>query len=113
MIATCGGGRDGTVKIWTLDGQIQADWEVAIRGVTTVNFSPDGTQVVTADFAGWTKIWDLEGNLLDSLNNEEVVVRSAMYSTPSKPEIYTTASEYPLEVWSSRWKDTTEIIWPY
>ncbi|MFM1769609.1 MAG: Chromosome partition protein Smc [Verrucomicrobiota bacterium] len=62
-------GRDGTITLWTADGNrtrnLEFDGELAVRCL----FSHDGTRVVASDFAGRVAVWDTAtGRRLGSLD---------------------------------------------
>jgi len=103
-LATCS--PDGTTIIWdSVSGAKLLSLSEA-TGVESllVNFSPDGSQVVTAntDYAeGWGTVWDLaSGKKLFTLPGNATIVRSALYS-PDGQTIVTTGDDQAAKLWDA------------
>ncbi|MEM9007154.1 MAG: TIR domain-containing protein, partial [Cyanobacteria bacterium P01_F01_bin.86] len=58
--------QDRTVKIWTLEGQLQQSLEHE-QAVMAVCFSPDGQSLATAGFDRQITLWSLNGRRLQTL----------------------------------------------
>ena len=52
--------RDGTVKIWDLDGTLIATLEVGAKLVESVAFSPDGNTLLAIDANNQVSVWKLD-----------------------------------------------------
>ena len=56
------GGKDGTVRLWTLDGKPAAEpFKGHAGGVYSVAFSPDGARIVSGGYDGTVRLWTLDG----------------------------------------------------
>jgi eukaryotic-like serine/threonine-protein kinase len=86
-------------------------WEVksnsllaTLRGhsaeVITVEWSPDGSRVVTASGDATAKLWDLEGNLLHTLSGHTKGLYRAKFS-PDGKRIVTTSTDGTARLWSA------------
>ncbi|NEO76511.1 caspase family protein [Moorena sp. SIO4G3] len=78
-------GKDGTVKIWTISGDLVNTIQVGdpnseAREVWSVTFSPNGEIIATSGEDRIVKLWDLEGNLLKELRGHEHRVRTVVFS---------------------------------
>jgi len=68
--------------------------------VTTVAFSPDGTQIATGDAAGVIYLWDvLEGTLIKSLSAHPAPIRALAFS-PDGTQIATGSDQRFTRVWN-------------
>jgi WD40 repeat protein len=55
------GGPDGTVRLWTLDGDALAVFKGHDGGVLSVAFSPDGMRIGSGGADGTVRLWTLDG----------------------------------------------------
>ncbi|MEG4227311.1 caspase family protein [Microcoleus sp. N9_B2] len=64
------GGADGTIKLWTSEGNLIKTIEKAhLPYVQSVEFSPDGLLLASAGNDGMVKLWTPEGKLLKSFRH--------------------------------------------
>ncbi|MEM6503351.1 MAG: hypothetical protein AAF685_16140, partial [Cyanobacteria bacterium P01_C01_bin.89] len=66
--------------------------------VRSASFSPDGQTIVTASEDGTAKLWDREGNELQTLTGHKSSVRSASFS-PDGQTIVTASSDRTAKLW--------------
>jgi WD40 repeat protein len=59
-------GRDYTVKLWNLQGNLLQTFVGHQSSVNWVSFSPDGQTIASASNDKTLKLWDLEGNTLQT-----------------------------------------------
>jgi WD40 repeat protein len=104
LLAT--GGTDGTIKLWASNGAL-------IRTITahsqyaSVSFSPDGLLLVTGGGSsfgdeGTTKLWSIEGNLLDRLGNQELDFTTPSFADDGR---FITANAFA--------DPATNLVWAY
>ncbi|MFK8182261.1 MAG: AAA-like domain-containing protein [Phormidesmis sp.] len=75
------GGLDNTTNVWTVEGERVETLEGHEAEVRSVNFSKDGTQLVTTSGDGSIKLWKLEGGeLLATLSDSRAPVWQAMFT---------------------------------
>ena len=91
LLATAGG--DGMVRLWNLSEKLLAQWDIQQSSkplaqwdsqqgkVTSVSFSPDRQQIVTAGWDGTVRLWTHSGNRLAKWN-----VRSPVTSVSFSPD---------------------------
>lgn len=91
-------GRDRTITLWTQDGIQQKKWKAGSSSIANVQFSSDGQQILSSGYDGFIRIWDKEGNLLDSMDNQQVPVFMAIFD-PSDEGIWSVGQELPIKHW--------------
>ncbi|MEC4893068.1 MAG: hypothetical protein SAQ54_08680, partial [Oscillatoria sp. PMC 1050.18] len=89
LIATAS--RDGTAKIWSLDGQELHTLKGHEKLVNQVSFSPNGKLIATASRDGTAKIWSLDSEELHTLKGHEKLVNQVRIILPDG-ELLTIAS---------------------
>lgn len=52
-------GKDGTIKLWELNGQLRRQIQVSLQGINTLDFTPDGQNLVFGGDDGTVGIWPL------------------------------------------------------
>jgi WD40 repeat protein len=78
MIATAS--RDGTAKVWSLDGKELLTLRGHKSWLMYVNFSRDGQTLVTASRDKTAKLWNLKGEELATMHGHTDTVASAIFS---------------------------------
>ncbi|MGB7381480.1 MAG: caspase family protein [Rivularia sp. (in: cyanobacteria)] len=71
--------------------------------ITSASFSPDGKKVVTTSFDKTVKIWNLQGQLLNTIKEDEDIVIRAFFSFDST-KIVTASSDGKARVWNLQGK---------
>lgn len=94
--------------------EIEVPWQFTLKGhsapLTAVNFSPDGTKLLTASADKLVKIWDLTTRqLLLTLSGHLSTVLSASFS-PNGNTILTTASDHTARLWNSETGEEIKMI---
>lgn len=107
MLAT--GSQGGKVKVWRLSsGACLRRFEMAHgKGVTSVQFSREGTQVLTASFDHSARIHGLKSaKTLKEFNGHQSFVNVAIYSQDGL-SVITGSSDGTVKIWNTK---TTECI---
>ena len=59
ILATAGG--DGRIKLWDAETlELQNEWQAHSSPVGSLQFSPSGSELISADYAGQIHIWELD-----------------------------------------------------
>lgn len=61
-------GRGNLVQIWNLDGKLTSTFKAHQDEVSSINFNSDGNLLVSGDKGGTVKLWDNQGNEIDSFS---------------------------------------------
>ncbi len=107
MLAT--GGQDGKIKVWKIiTGQCLRRFENAhSKGVTSVKFSKDGSQVLSASFDQTLRIHGLKsGKTLKEFRGHTSFVNEAVF-TMDGHNVISASSDGTVKVWNIK---TTECI---
>ncbi len=105
---------DGTAKVWDINGQLLQTLKGLQGSVRYAAFSPDGQRIITVIFNEYiisegsitifkidhntAQVWDINGQLLQTLNGHEVEVYHAAFNPDSK-RIVTASKDGTAKVW--------------
>jgi WD40 repeat protein len=80
---------DGTIKLWKPDGESIPLTNVPRHNMSIldINFTPDGQTIASASFDRTIKLWDLAGNLLQTIPETNY-----LYGVSLSPDSQTLAS---------------------
>ena len=92
------GSRDGTARIWDLQGNTLAVLTGHQGSVTSVAFSPDGQKLATASYDNTARIWDLQGNPLAVLTGHQGSVTSVAFSSDGE-RLATASRDGTARIW--------------
>ncbi|MGK7877479.1 MAG: toll/interleukin-1 receptor domain-containing protein [Xenococcaceae cyanobacterium] len=90
---------DGTVKLWTKNGQELKTFQAHDGRVWSVSFSPDGKTIATASQDRTAKLWSLDGQELKTLTRDRGEVTSVSFS-PDGKTIATGNGDGTVTLWS-------------
>jgi WD40 repeat protein len=90
--------RDGTAKLWDLQGNFLTEFKGHQDLIYRAAFSPDGRTIATASRDGTTKLWNLQGNLMTDLKGDPFPVYSVSFS-PDGKRVATASSDGTARVW--------------
>jgi WD40 repeat protein len=66
------GSRDGTLRLWTREGDLTATWPVSDGGrIIDISFSPDGQLLASGGEDTSIQLWNLEGELINTLERHD------------------------------------------
>lgn len=58
---------NGNIQIWNSDGSLTRSWNAHLKGVTAIDWSPDGKRLLSASYDQHVRVWNEEGQLLGEL----------------------------------------------
>ncbi|NJK49649.1 hypothetical protein HC931_17195 [Candidatus Gracilibacteria bacterium] len=100
--------RDGTAKLWNLQGKLLAEMRGHEDLVYRATFSPDGRKIATASRDGTAKLWDLQGNLIADLKSDPFAIYSVSFSRDGQ-RIATASSDGTARLWDLEGNLRTEF----
>ena len=92
-------GSADKVKLWDLNGKKLVEGEHA-SAVTSVEFSPTMKQILSSSEDGEAKVWDMQLNLVRTLEGHQTRVNSARFA-PSGESIITASIDGTARIWLS------------
>ncbi|MCL1491818.1 MAG: WD40 repeat domain-containing protein [Pseudanabaena sp. Salubria-1] len=107
MLATRG--RDGTARIWDLQGKEIAKLVGYQGDVYSVEFSPDGKRLATSGSDGTARIWDLEGKEIAKLVGHQESVYSVVFSSDGKM-LATSGRDGTARIWDLQGKEIAKLV---
>lgn len=92
---------DGRVKVWDKGGNLRKEWLTNSDSsvVQWLAINPEGDKIATVQ-TNTVKIWNWEGELLDSFVHERAEVIYKVAFASDGQSVYTTAGEFPVRRWS-------------
>lgn len=103
--------RDGTVKLWTVQGKEITTFKGHQGDVYSVDFSPDGQQLVTASKDGSVKLWTRQGKNLATLTGHQGDVYNAVFS-PDGQRIATASQDGTARLWTLQGQELRQLSHP-
>ncbi|MBE9136630.1 hypothetical protein IQ254_05340 [Nodosilinea sp. LEGE 07088] len=100
QIATAG--RDGTVRLWTPDGDETDTLIEQDVPFSYIAFNPDGSRLAMADYEGKVALWSRQGGALQTLGNAENSHQKAVRSIsfhPTEPRLATASDDGTVKIW--------------
>jgi WD40 repeat protein len=105
MLATSG--RDGTARIWDLQGKEIAKLVGHQGEVSSVVFSSDGKMLATSGNDGTAHIWDLQGKEIAKLVGHQGEVSSVEFSSDGKM-LATSGRDGTARIWDLQGRQIAE-----
>ncbi len=90
---------DGTIKLWSLNGELQRTLTEHQAGVLDVRFSPDGQYLASASLDHTIRLWHTNGDFLCTLETPSASVTSIAFS-PTEPLIAAAYSDSHIRLWN-------------
>ncbi len=90
--------EDGTIKLWTLEGEEFKTLLGHSGPVNDVSFSPNGQIIASADRYGAVKLWDFSGQEIQTLKGHQLSVRSVSFS-PNGQTIASASLDNTVKLW--------------
>ena len=93
--------RESDIKIWSMEGKLKQTLEGHEGGVSEVILSPDNQTMIALSNYGVAKIWNLEGELLDSLELHSYSGRRAsIVLSPNGKTFASSGHGGSIKIWS-------------
>ncbi|MBL1179281.1 hypothetical protein [Pantanalinema sp. GBBB05] len=90
----------GFVKLWQLNGRLQATLTGHEQSISAIKFSPDSQRIATASADKTIKVWDLYGALITSLWGHEDQINTIDFN-PQNPQLLASGSnDSTLRLWN-------------
>ncbi|KAG8050771.1 hypothetical protein GUJ93_ZPchr0009g582 [Zizania palustris] len=108
------GSQDGKIKVWRIrTGQCLRRLERAhAKGVTSVTFSRDGTQILSTSFDTTARIHGLKsGKILKEFRGHNSYVNYAIFSADGS-RVITASSDCTVKVWDTKTTDCLQTFKP-
>ncbi len=93
------GSKDGTARLWDLQGNLITEFKGHQRGVPSVAFSPDGKYIATGSGDKTARLWNLNGNLITEFKGHQGGVYSVAFS-PDGKYIATGSGDKTARLWN-------------
>jgi len=90
-------GMDGTVQLWSLEGERLQTFSGHQAGVYDLSISPDGQSVASASYDGTVKLWSLDGQLLHTWEGHQQRVTSVRFS-PDGSQLATASDDRTIQL---------------
>ncbi|ASC70045.1 WD-40 repeat protein [Halomicronema hongdechloris C2206] len=90
-------GMDGTVQLWSLEGERLQTFSGHQAGVYDLSISPDGQSLASASYDGTVKLWRLDGQLLHTWDGHQQRVTSVRFS-PDGNRLATTSDDRTIQL---------------
>jgi WD40 repeat protein len=100
--------RDGTAKVWSIEGNELATLKGHQGDVHSVDFSPDGQHLVTASKDGTARLWTLQGKPLTTFSGHRGDVYNAVFS-PDGRTIATASQDGTARLWTRQGKEIRQL----
>ncbi|NET36546.1 MAG: hypothetical protein F6K19_31715, partial [Cyanothece sp. SIO1E1] len=104
-------GTDNTIKLWNLEGRQLEAFASRLKCnfsgdghcdyVNSISFSPDGQHIASASGDDTIKVWDLNGNLLHTLEGHTKAVVSVDFS-PNSPILASASDDETIKLWNTK-----------
>ena len=94
------GSLDGSLKIWSLDGQTLNTLRASDGGkITNIALSPDGKQIASVGEDTFVRLWSLDGKLLNTFKGHENWVYGVAFS-PDGQMVASGSVDSTVRLWS-------------
>lgn len=94
------GSKDGTARLWDMDGKLIRAFSGKLGEVNAAIFSPDGRHILTGSKDRTAKLWDLKGNIIQTFSGHRGGVNAVAFS-PDGRYILTGSQDKTAKLWST------------
>jgi WD40 repeat protein len=94
---------------WTQIGPLTSTRLDTTKRILTADFSPDGSQIVTAAVEGTADIWSVKGEHIGALEGHEGALTGAWFA-PGGALILTTSRDKTARLWNRETRETVAIL---
>ena len=89
---------DGKARLWTIQGELLAEFIGHQDWVYSVSFSPDGQQLATTSRDNTIRLWNLQGKQLQRFEGHQASVYSVRFS-PNGQQLATVSEDKTMRLW--------------
>ncbi len=89
---------DGTLRIWSADGQPLLNFQGHEGLATRLQFSRDGSQIVSVGWDQMVRLWDADGQLQKEFHAHDGIIWDVKYS-PDGEHIATAGKDNAIKIW--------------
>ncbi|MGI0489739.1 AAA-like domain-containing protein [Pantanalinema rosaneae CENA516] len=104
--------EDGTVRLWSLSGQLLKQFPIKIdraaKMTMSISFSPDGQYLATASEYGIARLWDLTGQERAQFKGHQGQVWSVSFS-PNGQRLVTGGADGIARIWDLTGKELGQL----
>lgn len=92
--------EEGSARLWTIDGQFVSEMNVPTdTTIQEAQFFPDGLKILTSSGDGTAQVWDLDGNLLWTLDHGGTV--NMFVISPDGKYIVSAGRDGKVNIWDN------------
>ncbi|MHC5914838.1 MAG: NACHT and WD repeat domain-containing protein [Nostoc sp.] len=92
-------GNDGTIKVWSLSGELLHTLKGHKGFIKSISFSPNGKIIASASSDQTVKLWSIDGKLLCTLQGHSREVLQVSFS-PDGKTIASSSSDDTIKLWN-------------
>jgi WD40 repeat protein len=100
---------DGSIRLWSVNGELLREFRGHRGAVRSVAFSPDGAHILSASADGSARVWELDGTERFVLLGHEHELISARYS-PDGETILSASLDGTARLWTARGASLAVLI---
>ena len=93
------GSEDGTLKLWSFDGEEIKTVKGHEKKITSISFSPNGQRVVSGSEDGILKVWSLDGKEIKTFKGHKESITSVTFNSNGQ-RVVSGSEDGILKVWS-------------
>ena len=90
--------RNGKIQLRNLQGQVLKEWQAHQKAVSDLSFDREGNRLLTSSDDQTAKIWQLDGQLIQTLKHTDLVL-SASFS-PNNEKLATASADGVARLWT-------------
>ncbi|MSR60427.1 MAG: hypothetical protein EXS05_22770 [Planctomycetaceae bacterium] len=69
-----GSAGNGNIQLWGLDGNLIKTWNAHTKGITALDYSPDGERLISSAYDQHVRVWNEEGNAVGTFPGPMAIV---------------------------------------
>ncbi|MFO1094171.1 MAG: hypothetical protein U0992_12795 [Planctomycetaceae bacterium] len=93
-----GSAGNGDIQLWGMDGNLIKRWKAHAKGITALNFSPDGERLFSSSYDQKVRVWNEEGDAVGALPGPMAIVSALAWNATGR-EIATAHIDGAVRLW--------------